>query len=93
MHDPIYRLSVAYQNVGYNQPTADRLLPGRRHVAPAPARDRDGGADAPAVRPAGKSGRGSPNDASETPKRPAFSRAVAEQINIRLRDQLVLADP
>jgi rhamnogalacturonan endolyase len=21
MHDPIYRLSVAYQNVGYNQPT------------------------------------------------------------------------
>ena len=21
MHDPLYRLSVAYQNVGYNQPT------------------------------------------------------------------------
>ena len=36
MHDRIYRLSVAYQNVGYNQPThtgfylGDGMLPLRR---------------------------------------------------------------
>ena len=29
--DPVYRLGVAWQNTGYNQPPHTRLLPGRRH--------------------------------------------------------------
>jgi rhamnogalacturonan endolyase len=35
MHDPIYRLSVAYQNVGYNQPTATGFYLGDG-MSPAP---------------------------------------------------------
>lgn len=45
MHDPVYRLSVAYQNVGYNQPTqtgfylGDGMAPPPRHaIATAPSR-------------------------------------------------------
>ena len=34
MHDPIYRLGVAWQNVGYNQPAHTGLYFGRRHASP-----------------------------------------------------------
>jgi rhamnogalacturonan endolyase len=35
MHDPIYRLSVAYQNVGYNQPTQTGFYLGHGMVVPS----------------------------------------------------------
>ena len=41
MHDPIYRLSVAYQNVGYNQPTQTGFYLGDgMSPPPLPARTR-----------------------------------------------------
>jgi rhamnogalacturonan endolyase len=36
MHDPIYRLSVAYQNVGYNQPTQTGFYLGDGMKSPSP---------------------------------------------------------
>jgi rhamnogalacturonan endolyase len=37
MHDPIYRLSVAWQNVGYNQPTQTGFYLGDGMTLPLPA--------------------------------------------------------
>ncbi len=39
MHDPVYRLGVAWQNVGYNQPPAHQLFPRPRHERAALAGD------------------------------------------------------
>ena len=42
MHDPVYRLSVAWQNVGYNQPTQTSFYMGEGST------DTPGGGSAPA---------------------------------------------
>jgi rhamnogalacturonan endolyase len=35
MHDPVYRLSVAWQNVAYNQPTQTGFYMGEGMAAPS----------------------------------------------------------
>jgi rhamnogalacturonan endolyase len=42
MHDPVYRLGAAWQNVAYNQPTQPGFLSGRWHGEATPTPDRPG---------------------------------------------------